>query len=468
MYEIDFHHPIHIYFIGIGGISMSGLAEILLSEGFTISGSDLAETELTATLANKGAQIYYEQKPENLAQASASKQIDLVVYTAAIKEDNPEYRAMQEYKLPSLTRAELLGQIMKNYQTAIAVAGTHGKTTTTSMVSAILLNAGLDPTLTIGGIYNAINGNVRLGKTAYFVTEACEYTNSFLKFFPTVGLIMNIEADHLDFFKDIEEIRESFRRFAALLPANGALIINGEIEKLPEITKGLPCTVITFGKGASYDYNIEDIDYDQQARASFTLHRQGNDSRKRYSLGTCGEHNVYNAVAALALADYLDLDPQEAQKSLQAFKGTERRFELKGNKAGFTIIDDYAHHPTEIIATLKTARYFSKRRLCCVFQPHTYTRTKALLPEFAAALSLADWLIIVDIYAAREKNTVGISGKDLAEAIAALGNECYYMPTSEGFSAVEKFILKNLQEDDLLITMGAGDVVTIADNLLKK
>jgi UDP-N-acetylmuramate--alanine ligase len=357
---------------------------------------------------------------------------------------------------------------MKNYQTAIAVAGTHGKTTTTSMVSAILLNAGLDPTLTIGGIYNAINGNVRIGKTDYFVTEACEYTNSFLHFFPKVGLIMNIEADHLDFFKDLGEIREAFRRFAALLPADGALIVNGEIEKLPEITKGLPCSVITFGKDASFDYCLGEINCDQEARASFSLIRQRSGTSERYQLGTCGEHNVYNAVAAIALADFLDLDPQEAKQALQAFKGTERRFELRGQVAGFTIIDDYAHHPTEITATLKTARYFPQKRICCVFQPHTYTRTKALLPEFAAALSLADLIIIVDIYAAREKNTVGISGKALAVAVAALGNECYYMPTSQGFSAVEEFILKNLQKDDLLITMGAGDVVTIADNLLQK
>jgi UDP-N-acetylmuramate--alanine ligase len=459
MYRVNFDNPIHVYFMGIGGISMSGLAEILLARGFAVSGSDLAETELTAALAAKGARIFYGQRPQNLAEAGA---IDLVVYTAAITADNPEFLAMQERGLAHLTRAELLGQIMGNYPTAIAVAGTHGKTTTTGMVAEILRAAGLDPTLTIGGLLDAAGGNIRIGQSGYFVTEACEYTNSFLSFLPRLGLILNMEADHLDFFKDIGEIRASYRRFAELLPADGALIICGDLGDISDITAGLPCPVITYGKNAACDYRLAELTFDEFARPAFSVNGE------RYALSLCGEHNALNAAAAIALADYLGIDLVTVREALAAFTGVQRRFERKGEVAGFTIIDDYAHHPTEIVATLSTARRLAYPRIWCVFQPHTYTRTKALLPEFASALALADRVIVVDIYAAREQNTVGISGKDLADALSARGSECYYIPTADGFAAAEKFILENLKKDDLLITMGAGDVVNIGENLLKK
>ena len=240
MYQINFQHPIHIHFIGIGGISMSGLAEILLEEGFSVSGSDAKVSPLTEHLSERGAVIYYGQKAENLKD-----DVDLVVYTSAIHPDNPEYAAMREKGIPSLSRAQLLGQIMKNYKLPIAVAGTHGKTTTTSMISEILLKAETDPTLSIGGILKTIGGNIRIGHSEYFVTEACEYTNSFLSFFPKIGIILNVEEDHLDFFKDIYDIRNSFHRFAALLPADGTLIINGDIPELETITAGLACRFIT-------------------------------------------------------------------------------------------------------------------------------------------------------------------------------------------------------------------------------
>ena len=247
MYQIDFSKPIHIHFIGIGGISMSGLAEILLSEGFTISGSDLRPGPLTDLLARKGARIYNRQSADNLTD-----DIDLVVYTAAIHSDNPEFAAIAQKGLPSLTRAQLLGQIMRNYQTPVAVSGTHGKTTTTSMIAEILLRADTDPTLSIGGILHSIGGNIRIGKSGYFVTEACEYTNSFLSFFPKIGLILNVEEDHLDFFRDIHEIRASFHKFASLLPQDGLLIVNGEIASLESITKDLPCRIVTFGGDSAF------------------------------------------------------------------------------------------------------------------------------------------------------------------------------------------------------------------------
>ena len=275
MYQIDFQHPIHIYFIGIGGISMSGLAEILLDEGFRVSGSDIRPSALTQSLEQKGAAVYYGQKASNL-----TGDIDLAVYTSAIHPDNPEFIAMKEQSIPSLTRAELLGQMMKNYEIPIAVSGTHGKTTTTSMISEILLEGNCDPTLSIGGIFKAIGGNIRIGQSEYFVTEACEYTNSFLSFFPKIGIILNIEEDHLDFFKDIQDIRNSFHQFAALLPENGTLIINGDIENYEEITRGLSCKVVTYGASAACDYSCSQIRYDELARPAFLLNRKGGISRR--------------------------------------------------------------------------------------------------------------------------------------------------------------------------------------------
>lgn len=459
MYKIDFNHPIHIYFIGIGGISMSGLAEILLTEGFRISGSDMKRSELTESLEKKGAVIYYGQQTAHL-----TPDIDLVVYTSAIHPDNPEYIAMNELHLPCLSRAELLGQMMKNYKIPVAVSGTHGKTTTTSMIAEILLENNSDPTLSIGGIFKDIGGNIRIGKSDYFVTEACEYTNSFLSFFPKIGIILNIEEDHLDFFKDIHDIRHSFRRFAGLLPADGALIINGCIEHREEITAGLSCRVITYGTSDDCDYYCSDISYDGYAHAVFTLHSSGQDG-EQFALAVPGEHNVSNAMAAIALADLLGIERRTVKRALLHFTGTDRRFEYKGKKNGFTIIDDYAHHPTEITATLKAAVNYPHHTLWCVFQPHTFSRTKAFLPEFAKALLHADKIVLADIYAARETDTLGISSKDLQDEILRLGGECYYFSS---FEAIENFLLENCLKDDLLITMGAGDIVKIGENLLQK
>lgn len=459
MYQINFQDPISVYFIGIGGISMSGLAEILLTEGFTVSGSDRAPSDLTRRLEAKGARVFYGQREENLSGA-----IDLTVYTAAIKSDNPELLAAKQRGIPTLTRAQLLGQMMKNYKVPIAVSGTHGKTTTTSMISQILLTAKTDPTLSIGGIYHPIGGNIRVGGSDLFVTEACEYTNSFLSFFPKIGIILNIEEDHLDFFKDLSDIRSSFRRFGKLLPADGALIINGDIKGFKEITEGLPCQVITYGSSPEFTYSASEISYSKDGCPSFRLLQEGKPTRV-FSLNVHGEHNIANALAAIALAKYLHISDEETAAGLYAFNGSDRRFELKGQADGVTIIDDYAHHPTEIRATLNAAAKYPHKKIWCVFQPHTYTRTKAFLEEFASALSLADEIVLADIYAAREKDTLGISAKTLQEKICSLGHSCHYFPT---FEEIEKFLRKNCTKDDLLITMGAGDVVKIGETLLQK
>lgn len=458
MYKIDFERPIHIHFIGIGGISMSGLAEILLKEGFTVSGSDTKESPLTKKLESEGAHIAYGQRAENITDG-----IGCVVYTAAIGRGNPELIEAVARKIPMLTRAELLGQLMKNYDTPIAVSGTHGKTTTTSMISHILLEADLDPTISVGGILKAIGGNIRVGSSGTFITEACEYTNSFLNFFPKISVILNIEEDHLDFFKDLEDIRHSFRQFTALLPEDGTLVINGEIKDHREIYDGLPCSVITYGPSADFDYSAANVRYDDSGHVSFDLFRRGAFA-DRIVLSVTGDHNVSNALSAIAVADLLGIPLEVTKKGLLSFTGTDRRFEYKGEFNGVTVVDDYAHHPTEIEATLKAAQHSPHNAVWCVFQPHTYTRTKAFFHEFAEALSHTDHLVLADIYAARETDTLGISSEDLARETAKLGTDTHYFP---GFEEIEAFLRENCRPGDLLITMGAGDVVTIGEDLLK-
>ena len=317
MYEIDFKKPLHVHFMGIGGISMSGLAEILLKEDFTISGSDTKPSALTEHLVSLGATIFYPQKASNIIDG-----IDVVVYTAAIRETNEEYIEAKRKNIPMLTRAELLGQLMKNYGTPIAVSGTHGKTTTTSMLSHILLAAKKDPTISVGGILHAIGGNIRVGNSDVFVTEACEYTNSFLEFFPKISIVLNVEEDHMDFFKDIDDIRNSFHNFAKLLPEDGALIINKDIEKMESISDGLSCRVITYSDTQDADYSAQNIAFDAMGNASFDLIKYGSFVR-RITLSVAGTHNVSNALSTIAVADLLEIPFEVAQEGLLSFTGTD-------------------------------------------------------------------------------------------------------------------------------------------------
>lgn len=458
IYELDFSRAseLHVHFIGIGGISMSGLAELLLSEGFTVTGSDAHRSPLTDRLASLGAVINFPQSAENVTD-----DISVAVATAAIHPDNPELAEFSRRNIPVITRAQLLGQVMKKYDMPVAVSGTHGKTTTTSMISEILLAAGTDPTLSIGGMLPSIGGNFRVGASKYFVTEACEYTNSFLSFFPRIAVILNVDADHLDFFKDIDDIRSSFHKFATLLPDDGTLVINGDMPGLDVVIRDLPCRIITFGKSDACDYRADNIRFDEFACPSFTMYH-GSESSD-YKLGVPGAHNVYNALAAIAVSDLLGVERGTVRNSLEAFHGTNRRFQHKGSFGGVTVIDDYAHHPTEIKATLNAARHYPHKTIWCVFQPHTYTRTKALMDDFAEALTLADKVILADIFAARETDTLGISSKTLMDAVRKKGTDAYYFPS---FDEIEKFILANCINGDLLITMGAGDIVKIGDDLL--
>ena len=396
------------------------------------------------------------QKAENIPD-----DCDLVVYTAAVHPDNPEYRAAVSRRIAMLTRAELLGEIMANYPLSVAVSGTHGKTTTTSMLSHMTMASDLDPTISVGGILPSIGGNIRIGSAAFFITEACEYTNSFLSLYPRVGLILNIDADHLDFFKDLEDIRHSFRQFATQILPDGALVISSRIPRLSEITDGLSCRVITFGEPDS-DYYADEITREGH-RTSFTVHAAGRED-ERFCICVPGDHNIQNALAAIAAADFIGVERNKMKEGLLTFHGTDRRFQEKGKMGDVTVIDDYAHHPTEIRATLRAAKTMPCNEIWCVFQPHTYSRTKSLLSEFAQALTLADHVIIAEIYAARETDTLGMSGALLSERISSLGADSRFFPD---FASIEAFLRANTKPGDLLITMGAGDIYKVGEDLLR-
>ena len=458
MFDLDLSTPVHAHFIGIGGISMSGLAVILKDKGFKVSGSDRAAGEVTNRLEAQGIRVYIGNDPKNLEDRP-----DVVIATAAIHPDNPEYARAKELNIPILTRAELLGSIMGGYETSIGVAGTHGKTTTTSMLTYILMEAEKDPTVSVGGMLGLIGGNIRVGGEKVFLTEACEYTNSFLSFKPTMEVILNVEADHLDFFKDIDDIRNSFNRFARLLPEDGTLAISSAIRDPGEILKGVTCkTVLTFGEKGCSDIYYENETLRKDGCYDFTVRAKGCaiDGMK-VSLNVPGVHNILNSLGAIAIASALEISPDVISASLSHFFGTERRFQLKGTYKGAKVIDDYAHHPQEITATLSAAKNMG--RIVLIFQPHTYSRTKALFNDFASSLSAADEVILAPIYAARETDTLGMDSKLLADAVSALGTNAAGF---DSFSEIKEHIKKIARPGDLIITMGAGDVYKIGEDLI--
>ncbi len=457
--HIDLEKIKKIHFIGIGGISMSALAEIALSKGVKVSGSDRQQSHITKHLEAAGAYIVYEQVAGNITD-----DIDLVVYTAAISSDNEELVVAVRKNIDTIVRADFLGLLMKEYENSICVSGTHGKTTTTSMLAHILMEGEKDPTILVGGILNSIGGNLHIGKSENFLTEACEYTNSFLSFFPTTAVILNVCEDHLDFFKDIDDIRNSFKKFTQLVPENGMVIINGDIPEVEYFTKDLKCKVVTFGEDADKN-NISalNIETDDRACCSYDLIVNG-ENKGRISLNVTGKHNVYNSLSAIAVGLGMGISVETMAAGLAAYKGTERRFELKGEFNGVTVIDDYAHHPDEIKATLDAAKNYPHKELWVVFQPHTYSRTKALLKEFGKTLATADHVVLTDIYAAREKDDLGVSSENLLDEIRKYNTDGHCISS---FEDIEKFLQKKCNPGDLLITMGAGNVVNIGDSLVK-
>ena len=450
--DININTAEKIHFIGIGGISMSALALIMKKHGHIVTGSDTGENDVLNTLRENGITVYKNHLAENVGDST------LVVYTAAIKDDNPELVYARKMGIKTMERCVLLGILMKKYRHAINVSGTHGKTTTTSMLAVIMQEAGLDPTVTVGGELSNIGGNLRLGSSPYFLTEACEYVDSFLKFFPTVAIITNIDLDHLDYFKNIEQIIASFNAFAKKLPKDGLLVINADDENSKKALDGVVCPIKTCStKNKDADYYAGDIEF-KNGCASFDLFING-ERKTRICLGVAGLHNVYNALAVIAVCVFLGLSSGDVAEYIGEFSGTHRRFEEKGSVSGAVIYDDYAHHPTEIKTTLKSAREICRGDLYCVFQPHTYTRTKALLSEFATSFSDCTRVIITDIYAAREKDTGLVSSKDLADKIE---NAVYI----KDFADIAEKLRGSLKEGDICITMGAGDVFKIGDMLL--
>lgn len=439
------HKSIHL--VGIGGVSMSALAELLLHLGAKVTGSDRAQSDVTDKLISLGTKITYAHLPENVEGA------DLVIRTAAVHDDNPEIARARELGIPVLERAQAWGSIMVAYRNAVCVAGTHGKTTTTSMLTLIGMQCGVDPTVMVGSNLPAIGGTLRIGAHDCFIAESCEYTNSFLSFHPTVAVILNVDADHLDFFKDIDDIIHSFHRFCELVPENGAIVVNHDSANALKAVEGIDRTCITFGSTPEADVYPENVT-DRHGYYSFDVMHQGK-LFTHVDLSVPGYHNMLNALASCAVCVFLGLDAAASAEGLKQFTGSSRRFQLTGRTAaGTMVIDDYAHHPTEMMATLKTAREMDYDRILCVFQPHTYSRTKALLPEFIEALKLCDKAILADIYAAREQNTYGISSKDIADALD--GGEYY-----DSFEKIEARLLEIAQPGDLIITMGAGNVNTI-------
>lgn len=457
---IDLSQYKKIHCIGIGGIGLSAIAEILLSRGYEVSGSDMKESAETVRLASKGARVFIGHRAENADEA------DLLVFSAAVGHDNPEMKRAEERGIPILSRAQMLGLLMQEYENSIAVSGTHGKTTTTSMVSLILDRAKLEPTILVGGNLAEIGGNVKVGHSRYFITEACEYMDSFLSLKPKIEIILNIDSDHLDYFKDIDHIVSSFDKFAHLVPGSGTIIAYDANPFVNQVIRDLD-NVVTFGLSENCDYYAANIQFNEEGMPAFDVCHDGQ-LLSRVQLAVPGEHNILNALAAFTCACALGVEPQLTKETLERYHGTQRRFDIVGTTAkGVKIVDDYAHHPTEIKATLSASENVPHNKLWCIFQPHTYTRTIALFDEFAEAFEKADKLILAEIYAAREKNIYKISSAQLAEKIKETHphKEVMFM---EDFAAIADYVDDQAQPGDMVITMGAGDIYKVGEMLLER
>lgn len=449
----------HIHFIGIGGISMSGLAEILLDMGYKVTGSDMKVSPITEHLEKLGAIVHPYHAGANIHGA------DLVVYTAAVKADNSERLEAAKLGIPSIERATLLGQLMKKYPVSIAVSGTHGKTTTTSMVSMIMLEAELNPTIHIGGVLNSIGGNTKIGGEKFFITEACEYVESFLKFHPFLALVLNIELDHVDYFKDINHIKEAFFKFISLVPENGYIVACIDDPNTAELVERAACNKVTYGANSpSAMWRAKNIVFDDMGCAAFTL-IGNNEELGTIKLNVPGIHNVNNALGAIATCATLGCSFQSIKQGLYKYHGTDKRFQTKGIVDDIKVVDDYAHHPSEIKATLQAAKNCGHSKVWCVFQPHTYTRTKAFLDDFAAAFENADEIILADIYAARELDTGEIHSRTLAERMQVKGKNAIYI---SGFENIVEYLDRNVAPGELIITMGAGDICRVGEMFLAK
>ena len=439
------------YLIGIGGVSMAPLAEVLHDQGLPISGSDIQESEKIQELRARGIRVNIGHRAENITD-----DIEFVVRTAAARDNNPEVQAAREKGIPVFERAQAWGSIMRTYKNALCIAGTHGKTTTTSMCTHILMAAEKDPTVMIGGTLPLLQAGHRVGGGDTIVLESCEYYDSFLSFYPTIAVILDVDADHLDYFADLDAVKASFRKFAELVPAGGTVIVNRDDANAMDCVRGLERNIITFGLTDGADVRAGRIKT-SGARSEFDVYYH-DELFVHVNISVPGIHNVKNALAATAAAIVLGISPTAVTYGLSGFHGANRRFEFKGKYNGADIYDDYAHHPSELKALLDAVEPLGYKRTILVFQPHTYSRTHALFDEFAQQLRRPDLTYLAEIYAAREKNTIGISSSDLADVIP---NSMFY-PT---FAELERALQFTVSPGDLVLTVGAGDVYRIGEDL---
>jgi UDP-N-acetylmuramate--alanine ligase len=442
------------YLIGIGGVSMAPLAEVLHDEGLVITGSDMQKSDKVSELERRGISVNIGHKAENI-----TGELDFVVRTAAVRDDNPEIQAAHALGIPVFERTQAWGTLMKAYKNALCIAGTHGKTTTTSMCTHILMAAEKDPTVMIGGTLPLLQAGHRVGQGDTIVMESCEYYDSFLSFFPTIAVILDVEADHLDYFADLAAVKASFRKFASLVPADGTVIVNADDENAMDTVAGLERNILTFGLSENAQVRAVNI-VSSGAQTEFDVLRDGK-LFAHLNIRVPGIHNVKNALAATAAAMVLGISPMAVTYGLAGFRGANRRFEFKGKYNGADVYDDYAHHPGELKALLDAVEPLGYKRVIVVFQPHTYSRTKALFDDFVEQLKRPDLTYLAEIYAAREANTLGISSEDLSREIP---NSLFF----PSFQELEKALRWTVAPGDIVLTVGAGDVYKIGESLVKK
>ncbi len=448
----------YIYMIGIGGVSMSGIAEILKHWGFTVTGSDFCESDTTRKLNLDGIHVVIGHDVNMVAKS------DLVVYSAAIQEEDVELVRARELGIPTMERADFLGLITKAFEDTICISGTHGKTTTTSMVSMCFLEAGFDPSIQVGATLKAIDGNYRIGNSSHFIIEACEYVESFLKFYPKAEVILNIDNDHLDYFKNIENINQAFIKYVKRLPENGLLVANYDNSYCTKLHEHTKAKVISYGiQNEKANFVGRNITFDKNGFPRFDVYHN-NQFYGSFELSVPGSHNVLNALACISLCDSYSLPKADIKSALKKYTGAHRRFEYVGQLNGVSIYDDYGHHPTEIKATANALKKKTYHHSWVIFEPHTYSRTKNLLDDFADSLTYFDNIIITDIYAARETNTYGISSQDLVNKIKELGRKAIYISS---FDDIVTYLKDHTEKDDIILTLGAGSVTNIGPMLLK-
>ncbi len=446
----------NFHLVGIGGVGISWIAEILLAQGHNVSGSDLQHSAITEHLESLGAQVFIGHDAEWVKSAN------VLVHTAAVDKNHIELQTAYQMGIPVYNRAQMQGELIKTYKTSLSIAGSHGKSTTTSMIATILNMSDVDPTLLIGAHLDTLGGNTKIGNGEILVMEACEYKDSFLNFKSTYGMILNIDEDHLDYFKDYNHILSSFVKFANGISPDGGVFINADDISYSDLKSQINTPTISIGLSPNADYYAHNIkinasghpEYDVLFKEKHLCH---------CTLSVPGRHNVYNSLFAIAFCNHLGIDIQTITNALKSFKNPSRRFERIGTFHNANVIDDYAHHPKEIMATLSAARHIHKKRIICVFQPHTYTRTYTLLDEFSTSFQNADEVIVVDIYAAREVDEKIVNSAQLAQKIAEQGQSSKYIPSYE---ELKSHLSMMLTEDDLLIMMGAGDISGWAHNLV--